>query len=59
LLTVSIDSFGTNISDAQAYYHAWSVDSNEQTRLNIWTKGSGDFRQKGEMDLGQTTAIIP
>jgi hypothetical protein len=28
----------------------WSVDSKEQTRLNIWTKGSGDFRRKGGMD---------
>src|ERR671910_314104 len=25
----------------------WSVDSKEQTRLNVWTKGSGDFRRKG------------
>jgi hypothetical protein len=28
----------------------WSVDSNQQSRLNIWTNGSGDFRQKGGMD---------
>jgi hypothetical protein len=28
----------------------WSVDSKEQTRLNIWTNGSGDFRRKGGMD---------
>jgi hypothetical protein len=29
---------------------SWSVDSKEQTRLNVWTKGSGDFRRKGGMD---------
>ena len=23
---------------------SWSVDSKEQTRLNVWTEGSGDFR---------------
>jgi hypothetical protein len=29
---------------------SWSVDSKEHTRLNVWTKGSGDFRQKSGMD---------
>lgn len=29
---------------------SWSVDSEEKTRLNVWTKGSGDFRKKGGMD---------
>ena len=29
---------------------SWSADSKEQTRLNVWTKGSGDFRRKGGMD---------
>jgi hypothetical protein len=29
---------------------SWSVDSNENSRLDVWTKGSGDFRQKAGMD---------
>jgi hypothetical protein len=29
---------------------SWSVDSKEQTRLNVWTKGSGNFREKSGMD---------
>ena len=29
---------------------SWSVDPEENTRLNVWTKGSGDFRNKGGMD---------
>jgi hypothetical protein len=29
---------------------SWSVDSKEHSQLNIWTKGSGNFRQKGAMD---------
>src|SRR5215207_9632087 len=29
---------------------SWSVDSKEHTRLDVWTKGSGDFRQEGAMD---------
>ena len=28
----------------------WSVDSKEQTRLNVWTRDSGDFRRKDGMD---------
>ena len=35
----------------------WSVDSNGQTRLNVWTKGSGDFRQKGGMDTYNHSVI--
>lgn len=35
----------------------WSVDSNEQTRLNVWTKGSGDFRRKGGMDTYNHSVI--
>jgi len=29
---------------------SWSVDSKGQTRLNVWTKGSGNFRQNGGID---------
>ena len=29
---------------------SWSVDSKEQTRLNVWTRGSGNFRQQEGMD---------
>jgi hypothetical protein len=29
---------------------SWSVDSKEHTRLDVWTKGSGDFRREGAMD---------
>jgi hypothetical protein len=36
---------------------SWSVDSKEQTRLNIWTKGSGDFRQKSGMDTYNQSII--
>jgi hypothetical protein len=36
---------------------SWSVDSEEQTRLNVWTKGSGDFRQKSGMDTYNQSII--
>ena len=29
---------------------SWSVDSKEHSRLDVWTKGSGDSRQKAGMD---------
>ena len=29
---------------------SWSVDSKEQTRLNVWSKGSEEFRSKEGMD---------
>ena len=29
---------------------SWSVNSNEQTRLKVWTRDSGNFRQQEEMD---------
>jgi hypothetical protein len=35
----------------------WSVDSKEQTRLNIWTNDSGDFRRKGGMDTYNHSSI--
>jgi hypothetical protein len=29
---------------------SWSVDSKEQTRINVWSTGSGEFRSKGGID---------
>jgi hypothetical protein len=29
---------------------SWSVDSKERSRLDVWTKDSGDFRQRAGMD---------
>jgi hypothetical protein len=29
---------------------SWSVDSKKHTRLDVWTKGSGDFRRERAMD---------
>jgi hypothetical protein len=29
---------------------SWSVDSKEQTRLNVWSKGSEEFRSKEGID---------
>ena len=36
---------------------SWSVDSKEHSQLNIWTKGSGNFRQKGAMDTYNHSVI--
>jgi hypothetical protein len=36
---------------------SWSVDSKGQTRLNVWTKGSGNFRQNEEIDTYNHSVI--
>ncbi|MFZ0265731.1 MAG: hypothetical protein WAL42_11660 [Nitrososphaeraceae archaeon] len=36
---------------------SWSVDSKEHSQLNIWTNGSGNFRQKGAMDTYNHSVI--
>jgi hypothetical protein len=36
---------------------SWSVDSKGQTRLNVWTKGSGNFRQNGGIDTYNHSVI--
>jgi hypothetical protein len=36
---------------------SWSVDSKEQTRLNVWTKGSGNFRQNEGIDTYNHSVI--
>jgi hypothetical protein len=36
---------------------SWSVDSEENTRLNVWTKGSGVFRNEGGMDTYNHSTI--
>jgi hypothetical protein len=36
---------------------SWSIDSKGQTRLNVWTKGSGNFRQNEEIDTYNHSVI--
>lgn len=36
---------------------SWSVDSKGQTRLSVWTKGSGDFRQNEGIDTYNHSVI--
>jgi hypothetical protein len=36
---------------------SWSVDSKGQTRLNVWTKGSGNFRQNEGIDTYNHSVI--
>jgi hypothetical protein len=36
---------------------SWSVDSKGQTRLNVWTKGSGNFRQNESIDTYNHSVI--
>jgi hypothetical protein len=36
---------------------SWSVDSKGQTRLNVWTRGSGNYRQNGGIDTYNHSVI--
>jgi hypothetical protein len=36
---------------------SWCIDSKEQTWLNVWTKGSGDFIQKSRIDTYNQSII--
>jgi hypothetical protein len=39
---------------------SWSVDSKGQTRLNVWTSGSGNFRQnEGRTTMNSDVKIKP
>src|ERR671918_1345561 len=42
--------FDANANLSRNQDGSWSVDSKEQTRLNVWTGGSGDFRRIDRMD---------
>jgi hypothetical protein len=42
--------FDANANLSKSQDGSWSVNSTGQTTLNIWTRGSGDFRNKSGMD---------
>ena len=42
--------FDANANLSRNQDGSWSVDSKEQTRLNVWSKGSEEFRSKEGMD---------
>jgi hypothetical protein len=42
--------FDANANLSKNQDGSWSVNSSEHTTLNIWTGGSGDFRQRDGMD---------
>lgn len=44
------ERFDPNANPTKNSDGSWSVDSKEQTRLNVWTRGSKNFRQQEEMD---------
>ena len=49
--------FDTNANLTRNVDGSWSVDSTEHSQLNIWTNGSGNFRQKGAMDTYNHSVI--
>jgi hypothetical protein len=51
------ERFDPNAKLIQNSDGSWSVDSKGQTRLNVWTRGSGNFRQNGGIDTYNHSVI--
>jgi len=51
------ERFDPNAKLTQNSDGSWSVDSRGQTRLNVWTRGSGNFRQNGGIDTYNHSVI--
>jgi hypothetical protein len=49
--------FDTNANLTRNVDGSWSVDSKGQTRLNVWTRGSGNFGQNGGIDTYNHSVI--
>jgi hypothetical protein len=51
------ERFDPNAKLIQNSDGSWSVDSKGQTRLNVWTRGSGNFRQNEGIDTFNHSVI--
>jgi hypothetical protein len=51
------ERFDSNANLSRNGDGSWSVDSKGQTRLNVWTKGSSNFRQNGGIDTYNHSVI--
>ena len=51
------ERFDPNAKLIQNSDGSWSVDSKGQTRLNVWTRGSGNFRQNEGIDTYNHSVI--